>query len=104
MLLFAGADEYKELFNNEADSLPCLRLVPRLTSEPVLRNTGEELDLVYSVSYVSEDHTVHVSKIRKMSLINSIESLIKGKGSQKRKYKHKFKRGSDYSFTFQRLI
>ena len=94
------------MFNiKEVDTKPksCLRLVPSLISEPVLRDSDEGLDLVYTVSFVSENQSVHVGKIRKMSMTGVFGSL-EGKIVTPNIKSHKSKRENDYSFSFPRVL
>ena len=94
------------MFNvKEGDTKPksCLRLVPSLISEPVLRDSDEGLDLVYTVSFVSDDHSLHVGKIRKMSMEVIFESL-EGKIVTGNGRRHQSKRENDYSFSFPRIL
>ena len=94
------------MFNiKEGDTKPksCLRLVPSLISEPVLRDSDEGLDLVYTVSFVSEDPSVHVGKIRKMSMTEVLGSLEDKIGAQNIR-SHKSKRENDHSFSFPRVL
>ena len=102
----AGPEEYENLFNmKEGDTKPksCLRLVPSLISEPVLRDSDEGLDLVYTVSFVSDDQTLHVGKIRKMS-ITDVFGRIEGNIAATNIGRHKSKRENDYSFSFPRVL
>lgn len=71
------AEEYQSLFNSrKGNSTSCLRLIPRLKSEPLLRESKEGLDLVYTVSFVSEGNRVnHVGKVRKMSLSQVLQKM-----------------------------
>ena len=101
-----GPEEYESLFTiKEGGTKPksCLRLVPTLISEPVLRDSDEGLDLLYTVSFVSEDQSVHVGKIRKMSITDVFESL-EGKIVTPNIRSHKSKRENDYSFSFPRVL
>ena len=94
------------MFNvKDGDAKPksCLRLVPSLISEPVVRDSDEGLDLVYTVSFVSEDQSVHVGKIRKMSLTDVFQRL-EGKIVATNIRRHKSKREYDYSFSFPRVL
>lgn len=77
--------------------------MPSLISEPVLRDSDEGLDLVYTVSFVSEDQSVHVGKIRKMSLTDVFQRL-EGTIVATNIGRHKSKRESDYSFSFPRVL
>lgn len=106
MIFFPDPEEYESLFNiKEGNTKPksCLRLVPSLTSEPVLRDTAEGLDLVYTVSFVSKDHSVHVGKIRKMSMTDVFKSL-EGKIVTKNLRRRQSKRENDYSISFPRVL
>ena len=94
------------MFNiKEGDTKPksCLRLVPSLISEPVLRDSDEGLDLVYTVSFVSDDQLVHVGKIRKMS-ITDVFGRLEGNIVATNIGRHKSKRENDYSFSFPRVL
>lgn len=101
-----GPEEYENLFNvKEGDTKrkSCLRLVPSLISEPVLRDSDEGLDLVYTVSFVSEDHSVHVGKIRKM-FMTDVFGRLEGKIVSSNIRRHQSKRENDYSFSFPRVL
>ena len=94
------------MFNiKEGDTKPksCLRLVPSLITESVLRDSDEGLDLVYTVSFVSENQSVHVGKIRKMSITDVFGSL-EGRIATLNIRRHKSKRENDYSFSFPRVL
>ena len=100
------AEDYESLFNVKKDdvkSTSCLRLVPSLLSQPVIRDTEEGLDLVYTVSFVSGDHSLHVGKVRKITMTQVFERLksIKTTASAG---KHQSKRENDYSFSFPRIL
>ena len=97
----SDADEYESLFNVKSTS--CLRLVPSLISEPVLRDTEEGVDLIYTVSFASDDHSHHVGKVRKMTMSQVFESL-KGLKTSFTTVKHQSKRENDYSFSFPRIL
>lgn len=77
--------------------------MPSLISEPVLRDSDEGLDLVYTVSFVSKDHSVHVGKIRKMSMTDVFSSL-EGKIVTQNMRRRQSKRENDYSFSFPRVL
>ena len=77
--------------------------MPSLISEPVLRDSDEGLDLVYSVSFVSKDHSVHVGKIRKMSMA-AVFASQEGKIVAKNMRRRQSKRENDYSFSFPRVL
>ena len=101
-----GPEEYENLFSvKDGDTKPksCLRLVPSLISEPVLRDSDEGLDLVYTVSFVSDSQSVHVGKIRKMSMTDAFRSL-EGKIVTPNIGSRKSKRENDYSFSFPRVL
>ena len=87
----------------DAKSTSCLRLLPSLVSEPVLRDTEEGVDLVYTVSFVSEDGSHHVAKVRKLTMEQVFQSL-KGLKTNVNAGKHKSKRENDYSFSFPRIM
>lgn len=102
----ADAMEYGSLFNVKGDGklTPCLRFLPRLMSEPVIRETEEGLDVVYSVSFVSEDLSLHIGKVRKISMEEVFERLKSKKIIVKNK-KRQSKRESNNnysSFSFPR--
>jgi len=69
----------------------------------VLRDSDEGLDLVYTVSFVSEDQSVHVGKIRKMSM-TEVFGRLEGKISTQNIGSHKSKRENDYSVSFPRVL
>ena len=69
----------------------------------MLRDSDEGLDLVYTVSFVSENQSVHVGKIRKMSMADAFGSL-EGKIATLNIGSHKSKRENDYSFRFPRVL
>ena len=99
------AEEYQSLFNSrKGNSTSCLRLIPSLKSEPLLRESKEGLDLVYTVSFVSEGNRVHhVGKVRKMSLSQVLQKM-KGLKIDTIFEKHRSKRESDYSISFLRIL
>lgn len=103
--LYLDAEEYQSLFNSrKGNSTSCLRLIPSLKSEPLLRESKEGLDLVYTVSFVSEGNTVHhVGKVRKMSLSQVLQKM-KGLKIDTVFDKHRSKRESDYSISFPRIL
>ena len=99
--------EYGSLFNVKGDGklTPCLRFLPRLMSEPVIRETEEGLDLVYSVSFVSEDLSLHIGKVRKISMEQDVFERLKSKKIIVKNEKRQSKRESNnnnYSFSFPR--
>ena len=79
--------------------------MPSIVSEPALIDTVEGLDLVYTVSFVSEDGSIHVGKVRKMTMAHVFKSL-KGKmiTVTEKAGKHQSKRENDYSFSFPRIL
>ena len=97
--------EYGSLFNFKGDGklTPCLRFLPRLMSEPVIRETEEGLDLVYSVSFVSEDLSLHIGQVRKISM-EQMFGRLKSKKIMVKNVKRQSKRESNnyYSFSFPR--
>ena len=97
--------EYQSLFNiGKEKPTSCLRLLPSLKSEPVLSESKEGLDLIYTVSFVSEGNRVHhVGKVRKMTLSQVLENL-KGVKIDTISKKHISKRESDYSISFPRIF
>ena len=73
-------------------------------SEPVIRETEEGLDLVYSVSFVSEDLSLHIGKVRKISMEQVFERLKSKKiivKNEKRQSKRE-SNNNNYSFSFPR--
>ena len=98
--------EYGSLFNFKGDGklTPCLRFLPRLMSEPVIRETEEGLDLVYSVSFISEDLSLHIGKVRKISMEQVFEKLKSKKiivKNEKRQLTRE-RNNNYYSFSFPR--
>lgn len=81
----------------------CLRLVPHIVSQPVIRDSDEGLDLVYTVNFISKDHALHVTEIRKMSMEVVFERL-EGKVVSKDIKRHQTKQENDYSFNFPRVL
>lgn len=101
----ADAMEYGSLFNVKGDGklTPCLRFLPRLMSEPVIRETEEGLDLVYSVSFVSEDLSLHIGKVRKISMEEVFERMKSKKIVKNEKRQSKRESNNNYySFSFPR--
>ena len=100
----ADSSEYGSLFNVKGDGklTPCLRFLPRLMSEPVIRETEEGLDLVYSVSFVSEDLSLHIGKIRKISMEQVFERLKSKKIIVKNEKRQSKRESNYYSFSFPR--
>lgn len=100
------AEEYEGLFNikkGDHRSSSCLQLLPSFKSEPGLRHTEDGLDLVYTISFVSGDHSHHVGQVRKMTMAQVFER-IKGLKESVITGKHQSKRESDYSFSFPRVL
>ena len=102
----ADAMEYGSLFNVKGDGklTPCLQFLPRLMSEPVIRETEEGLDLVYSVSFVSEDLSLHIGKVRKISMEEVFERLKSKKIIVKNEKRQSKRESNDnyYPFSFPR--
>lgn len=97
--LYLDAEEYERLFIARPSS--CLRLIPSLQSEPVLRDTEEGLDLVYTVTLVSEGNSHHVGKVRKMTMSQVFQNLEGLKTVISKKQISK--RENDYSISFPRI-
>lgn len=99
---FSGPDDYKSLFKTRAGDKranPCFRLVPQIVSQPLIRDSDEGLDLVYTVSFVSKGHLLHVTEVRKMPM-EAVFELLEGVSKDTRQ--HQTKRGIN-SFNFPRV-
>lgn len=97
--LHLGPEDYKSLFKTregDKQAKSCLRLVPHIVSQPVIRDSYEGLDLVYTVNFVSKDHSLHVTEIRKMPM-EAVFELLEGISKDTRQ--QQTKRGID-SFRF----